>query len=184
MSQGACTLVLRAQQEWTFPDKMYRDSNLLVTSCLRGLFGCDVGGVWEWWVPRTVSHHHRKLPGLQPAPSPLQEITLGQGSSQKSGRLSYSGSMTLPWLAGTPRDLWVGVNLFLYLCVCSKQKLLWFTCHLSDASSTSTCIGLVGWVGMASWVAPHHQRSHSLPEGELNRITISCGVLVWFGILN
>lgn len=78
--------------------------------------------MWEWWVPGTGSHCHSKLPGLQPAPSPLQEITLGQGSSQKSGRLSYSGRTTFPWLAGTPRDLWVGANLFLYTCVCCKQN--------------------------------------------------------------
>lgn len=58
-----------------------------------------VGGVREGWVPGTGSHHHSKFPGLPPAPGPLQE------SSQKVGDVSYSGSVTLPWLAGTPRDL-------------------------------------------------------------------------------
>lgn len=81
VSCGACTFVLKSQQKWTFPDEMYRDSTLLVTICLGGLFGCG-GGVWEWWVPGTGSHCHSKLPGLQPAPSHLREIPWGKGPGQ------------------------------------------------------------------------------------------------------
>lgn len=81
--------------------------------------------MWEWWVPGTGSHCHSKLPGLQPAPSPLQKITLGQGSSQKSGRLSYSGrTISLGWLV--PQEIcgWVRTYSCTRVCAASKTSVV------------------------------------------------------------
>lgn len=105
---GACTLVLRAQQEWTLPDEVYRDSSSLVTSFLGGLFGCDCG-VWERWVPGTGSHHHSKLPGWQPAHSPLQEIPRGKGADKKVGHwLILAAWLSFGWLVLQEISGWVG----------------------------------------------------------------------------
>lgn len=151
VGRGACTSVLQAQQEWTFPDKAYGYRISLVTSCLGGLFGC--GCVWEWWVPGTGSHHHSKLPGLQPAPRPLQEIPWGKGAARKVGDwVILVAWLSLGWLV--PQEICGWVGTYSGTCVCAANKTsVVYVPSKSDASSTSTCVGLVGWVGTVSWVA-------------------------------
>lgn len=111
MGQGARAFVLKAQQKCTFSNEIYRDSSLLVTSCLGFLVVMVVCGNGGCQAPTTTANYlacSRLLALYKRYPRARE---WGK-ASQKSGRLSYSGSMTFPWLAGTPRDLWVGGNLF------------------------------------------------------------------------
>lgn len=118
VGRGARALVLRAKQEWTLPDKMYGDSSSLqLPAVLEGFLAnavpcCECGHITgqAGGCVGKVGARNRLPPPQQitwPAACswPFARDTLGQESSQKVGDVSYSVSVTLPWLAGTPRDL-------------------------------------------------------------------------------
>lgn len=139
-------LVPRTKQEWTLPDKTCGDSSSLqLPAVLEGFLAnavlcCECGRVTgQAGVCVRVGKvgARNRLPPPQqitwPADcsSPFAREALGQESSQKVGDTSYSGSVTLLWLAGTPRDECVGGSLFWYLCCVLQAELLGFLCRLS-----------------------------------------------------
>lgn len=81
----------------------------------------------------------------------------------------------------------VGGWEFILVPACVLQtKLLWFICHLSLMLPAHPLVGLVGWVGMLSWVAPHHPTEGLIAcqKEDSVGIRISWGVLVSFSVLN
>ena len=115
VSQGARASVLRAKQERTLPDGMCGDSgSLQLPAALEGFLTNAV----PWHERGHITDQTGKGRCQEQAPTTTANYLAcrlllalckrrpwGKRAAKKVGDADYSGSMTFPWLAGTPRDL-------------------------------------------------------------------------------